>query len=175
MKPFSLRVQLGLVALGYVGVLVYSADMVFQRYLQEVSDPISDAASSGMYAFADWLMTIFIFFLFMIPSAFLLWVIRTFEGTYTKYSKVLLALSITAPVCLGLLCLGDLLHGKALLSDRSSLHEVLIERVFCAPYILVLMGASRLFARFDGPKRLVRRALLIEGGTFRHPGRVNSC
>ena len=164
MKVIPLRTQLGVVALGYAGVLLFSATMVYQRYLDELRDPQS--AFGGMYAAGDTLMGVFIFLLLMIPSGFLLWIMRSFERAYTKYSKVLLAFSITAPVCLGLLCLGQLLHANVLTSDRSALNGGLVARVFLAPLVLVLIVTSRLFARFDRPKSLVQRALLLEGGTL---------
>jgi len=97
--------QLGLVALGYGAVLVIAATLLFGRYLQELQNPAE--ASGGMWAAGDAFLVIFIACLFMVPTASLIWVTARFEAFYTAYSKFLLGLSLSAPICLSVLYLGE--------------------------------------------------------------------
>ncbi len=60
-----------------------------------------------MWAGGDLLLYIFIACLFMVPTAFLIWVTAKFEAFYTAYSKFLLGLSLSAPVCLSVFFLGE--------------------------------------------------------------------
>jgi len=101
--------QLRLVAAGYALVVVVSALLVYQRYLVYVRNPQDVAAAGGMYAGGDLLLEIFICFLFLVPTAALVFVIRKSESLYTSYAKVLLGLSLTAPLSLGLLIVPALL------------------------------------------------------------------
>ena len=159
MKTISWRVQLGFIALGYAAVLVVAAALLYQRHLQELRHPAEVLASSGMYAAGDTLLAIFIACLFMIPTGFLVWVIARFEAFYTAYSQLLLGLSLSAPVCLSVLTLGE-----NYLAQSVSVYCLL--RLFWSPFILFGIGVSRLAARFDRAKRLVSYALLIEGLTL---------
>lgn len=153
----SLRLQLRFVALGYAAVLVVAAALLYGRHLQELKYPAE--ASGGMWAAGDLFLQIFIACLFMVPTALLIWVIARFEGFYKTYSQLLLALSLTAPVCLSLFSLGE----KHL---AESLANLCLYRLFWSPFVLVAIGVSRLAARFDRAKRLVNYALLIEGLTL---------
>ena len=157
MKPISWRVQLGLVALGYIAVLVVAAALFYGRHLQELKYP--DEASGGMWAAGDAFLQIFIACLFMIPTVFLVWVIAKFESFYRAYSQVLLGLSLSAPVCLSVLTFGDNLLAQ-------SVGFLFLYRLMWSPFILVGIGVSRLVARFDRAKRLLSYALLIEGLTL---------
>jgi hypothetical protein len=76
-----------------VGVLLY------RRHLVELADPAG--ASGGMAAVGDTLLYLFIGCLFLIPTALLIWIIAKFEALYTAYTRFLLGLSLSAPVCLG--------------------------------------------------------------------------
>ena len=60
MKPIILRMQLILVAAGYVAVLA----MVFMRYMQYVHHPEDTAAAGGMWAGGDLALEIILGFLF---------------------------------------------------------------------------------------------------------------
>ena len=157
MQAISWRVQLGLVALGYAAVLVVTAGLLFVRHLQELQNPAE--ASGGMWAAGDAFLYVFIAGLFMIPTAFLIWVTAKFEAFYTAYSKFLLALSLSAPVCLGVFYLGENHVGESLIN-------LCLSRLLCLPFILLGMGISRLVARFDRAKRFASYALLIEGLTL---------
>jgi hypothetical protein len=149
--------QLGLVALGYGAVLVIAATLLFGRHLQELQNPAE--ASGGMWAAGDAFLMIFIACLFMVPTVFLIWVTAKFEAFYTAYSKFLLGVSLSAPVCLGVLYFGENHVGQSLIN-------LCLYRLMWLPFILVGMGISRLVARFDRAKRFASYALLIEGLTL---------
>jgi hypothetical protein len=158
-KSISWRAQLGFIALGYAAVLVVAAVLLYSRHLQELRDPADVVASGGMYAGGDALMEIFIACLFMIPTVFLVCVIARFEAFYEAYSQLLLGLSLSAPICLSVLALGE--HYFA-----QSVSILCLFRLFWSPFILLGIGVSRLAARFYRAKRLVSYALLIEGLTL---------
>src|SRR5208337_887775 len=103
MEPSPSPLQLRLVAASYAVVGVVSALLMYGRYLQYVHNPQDAAAASGMYAGGDLLLEIFICFLFLVPTLALVFVIRKSESCYTAYAKVLLGLSLTAPISVGLL------------------------------------------------------------------------
>lgn len=159
MKPLSWRAQLWVIGLGYAAVLAIAAVLLFARHLQELYHAADVAAAGGMYAFGDLLLYIFIAGLFMIPTIFLVWAIAKFEAFYTTYSQLLLALSLSAPVCLGLFSLGVSRVGETLSS-------FCLYRLFWSPFVLAGMGVSRLVARFHRAKKLTSYALLIEGLTL---------
>jgi hypothetical protein len=68
-------------------------------------------------------------------------------------------LSLSAPVCLGVVYLGENHAGE-------SLFNFCLFRLLWVPFILAGMGVSRLAARFDRAKKFVSYALLTEGLTF---------
>jgi hypothetical protein len=156
-KSISLRVQLGLVASGYAAVLVFAAILLYGRHLQELRYPAE--ASGGMWAAGDAMLYIFIACTFMIPTAFLVWVIARFEAFYKAYSQILLGLSLSAPVCLSVITFGE---G----SVAQSVSGYCLFRLLWSPFILFGIGVSRLVARFDQAKKLVSYALLVEGLTL---------
>ena len=143
--------------MAYVAVLAVAAILLYGRHLQELRYP--DEASGGMWAAGDAILYFFIACLFMFPTVFLIWVISKFEAFYTAYSKFLLGLSLTAPVCLGLVHLGENRAGE-------SLFALCFGRLVCFPFIFVGIGISRWVARSDRAKRFASWALLIEGLTF---------
>jgi hypothetical protein len=157
MKSISWRVQLGLVTLGYIAVLVVAATLLFGRHLQELKYPAE--ASGGMWAAGDAFLYIFLACLFMVPTVFLIWVTARFEAFYTAYSKFLLGLGLSAPVCLSVLLLGE---------NRVGLNSITLclYMLMWSPFILFGMVFSRWVARFDRAKRFVSYALLIEGLTI---------
>jgi hypothetical protein len=148
---------MGLVASGYAAVLLVAAMLLFVRHLQELRYPAE--ASGGMWAAGDAMLYIFIVCLFMVPTAFLILVTAKFEAFYTAYSKFLLGLSLSAPVCLSVLYLGKNHVGEVLIN-------LCFSRLLCIPFVLVGIGISWLAARFDRAKRFVSYALLTEGLTF---------
>ena len=58
------------------------------------------AASGGMAAAGDTILYLFIGFLFLVPTALLIWTITKLEALYTIYSRFLFGLGLSAPVCL---------------------------------------------------------------------------
>jgi hypothetical protein len=152
-KPIPLRVQMGLAAFGYAAALLVAAALLYVRHLQELRYPAE--ASGGMWAGGDLMLGIFIVGLFLLPTAFLIWVTAPFEAFYTGYSRFLLVLSLTSPVALSLLLLGKDQVGESLMS-------LSLYRLFGSPFILVGLGISRLVARFDRARRFASSALLIE-------------
>lgn len=147
------RAQLWLIALAYAAVFVIAATLLYERHLQELKYPAE--ASGGMWAAGDLLLDIFIACLFMVPTAFLIWVTARFEAFYTPYSKFLLGLSLSAPVCLSVLYLGGKHVGESLIN-------LCLYRLIGSPFILAGISISRLVARFDRAKRFASYAVLIE-------------
>ena len=152
--------QLGFVAACYAAVLGLATTLVVERYLQYVRHPEDVAASSGMYAFGDLLLEMFIAGALLVPTILLVLVIRKSEAAYTIYSKVLLVLSLSAPLSFGLLCIPAVSSGPGLLGF------VCLYRLEVSPFTLAAAGISRGAARFQAPKRLTVFALLVEGLTL---------
>ena len=146
-----------MIGLAYAGVLVVAAGLLFMRHLQELHNPVD--ASGGMWAGGDLFLGIFIACLFMIPTIFLVWFMAKFEALYTRYSQLLLGLSLSAPVCLGLFY-----FGKNHVAE--GLRLACLGRLLWAPFVIVGIIVSRLVARFDRAKKLANYALLIEGLTM---------
>src|ERR1700676_3051209 len=96
----NVRVQLWLIAAAYAGVFVLAAGLLVERYVWERLNAAEVVAASGMTAAGDTLLWLFLAGLFMIPTICLIWVISRFESLYNAYSRALLGLSLTAPLCL---------------------------------------------------------------------------
>jgi hypothetical protein len=149
--------KFGLVAAGYAAVIVVSAALLFLHHLVELQDPA--AAAGGMAAAGESMLVLFIGCLFLIPTAFLVWIMAKSEARYTAYSKFLFGLSLTAPVCMSVVVFGEN-------HVAPSLSWFCFFRVMVSPVLLVAMGMSRFAARFDRAKRLTTYALLVEGATL---------
>jgi len=149
-------VQLGLVAIGYAAVLAVATVLIVVRYFQYVNHPADVAAYGGMYAGGDLLLEVFIGGMLLVMTFFLVLVIYKSEPDYTIYSKVLLGLSLTAPLSVGLISIPAVNQGMNLLGSACMF------RLFASPMVIAGMGMSRIFARFSRPKRLTVYALLIE-------------
>ena len=156
MKSIPLRTQLGLVAAFYAVVLATAALLVYIRHLLYVNHAAEAAAAGGMYAAGDWMLEIFIGCMLLVPTFVLMLVIRNSELLYTGYSRVLLGLSLTAPISLGVLSIPAVNQGTMLLG------WICLGRLLCSPIAIVGLLVSRLLARFDRAKRLSLYALLIE-------------
>jgi hypothetical protein len=152
-KPVSSRTQFGLVGAGYAVVFVIAAAWLYQRHLVELQDPV--AFSGGMAAAGDTMLYLIIGFLFLIPTAFLIRIIAETEKVYTAFSKFLFGLSLSAPVCMTVVLLGD--HAP------QSLGWICGWRMLESPIVLMGMGISRFAARFDRAKRFISYALVVEG------------
>jgi hypothetical protein len=160
MEPIPLRVQLRLVAASYAAVLAVAGALIVGRYLQYVWHPDDVAAYGGMYAGGDMVLELFICFLLMIPTAFLVFVIRKSETATETYAKVLFGISLTAPASAALIAIAAV--GKS----NSILSWFFLFRILASPVVLIWLIVSRLLARFDRQKRWTWYALLVEGLTL---------
>lgn len=150
------RIQIGLVVCGYGMVLGIAAILIFWRYLQYVSHPADAASSGGMWAGGDLLLEYFICGMLLVVTLFLVLVIYKSETAYTNYTKILLALSMTAPISVALIAIPAVSEGSFLVGYSC------LFRVFASPLALLGFGVSRVFARFPKAKRITNYALLIE-------------
>jgi len=160
MKAIPMRTQLGLVAASYAAVLVTAAVLVYERHMQYVKNPQDAVASSGMYAGGDLILEIFIGCMVLVPTGILVIVLRKSEELYTRYAKVLLGVSVTAPLCLAVFMIPAVNQGASMVG------EICVDRMFASPLVLAGLAFSRLLARFDLAKRLTTYALLAEGLTL---------
>lgn len=156
MGTISLRGKLSLVAAGYGLALVTAAVLVLARYMLYVTHPADAAAAGGMYAGGDLILEIMIGCMLLVPTFALALVIRNSESLYVGYAKVMLALSLTAPLSLGLICI------PAVGQSTMMLGWICMYRLFASPLFIAGFVFSRLLARFDRAKRLTMYALLIE-------------
>jgi hypothetical protein len=151
---------LGLVVAGFAAVVALSTFLMVERYLQYVRHPEDANQYSGMWAGGDMILGVFIFCLLLVPTFFLVLVMRKSEPLYTGYAKVLFALSLTAPASIGLYAIPVVRESNSLLG------WVCMWRLFGLPFVLVGMAGSRLLARFPRAKRLCSYAALIEAATL---------
>jgi hypothetical protein len=160
MKAIPWRNPLGVVAAGYAVVVLIAAMLLLGRHIQYVTHPADANTYGAMFAFGDLLLGLFIGGLFLIPTLFLVLVIRKSETAYTRYSQILLGLSLTAPICSGILLV------PAVSQSNSFLAWFCMGRLFASPIVIVALAVGRLLARFDRAKRLTLYALLVELGTI---------
>jgi hypothetical protein len=160
MDQATLRTRLFWVAGAYAAVLSVSAGLILERYLAYVRHPDDVAASGGMWAGGDMLLEVFIAGMVLVVTFFLVLVIANAEVAYATYSKILLALSLTAPIAIGLMAI------PAVGQSNSMLGYVCLYRALGSPLVLLGLAMSRLFARFPKPRRITNYALLIEGMTL---------
>ncbi len=154
------RTRLFWVAGAYTVVVAASVALIFVRYMAYIRHPDDAAAYSGMWAGGDLLLEVFITGMLLVVSFFLVIAIFKYEAAYTTYSKMLVALSLTAPASVGLMAI------PAVGQSNSVLGYVCLYRVLASPLVLLGLGVSRLFACFPKPKRMTNYALLIEALTL---------
>jgi hypothetical protein len=159
-KRISWNTQLTLVGFGYLAVLAISAVLVFVRHVAYVTHAADAAAYSGMWAGGDLMLELFIVGMFLVMTFFLVLVIAKSETAYTIYSKVLLGVSLTAPLSAGLIAIPAIGQGNSILGWACMF------RLFASPLVAFGIGVSRLFAWFPRPKKLTVYALMIEGFTL---------
>ena len=150
--------RLRLVAALYAVVFAVSALMVFQRYLLYVRNPQDVAAAGGMYAGGDLALEIIIFFLFLVPTIALVFVIRNSESACMTYAKALLGFSLTAPMSVVLMVIPVL--------NQWYWGDFCIFRLFAVPLVIVVLFCSRQLTRFSVARLLISYALMIEGLTL---------
>lgn len=152
----SKRLQCYLIAFGYAAVLFASAILYYQRHLAELQNPVDSAG--GMWAFGDLMLDVFVFGMFLVPTFFLLRLMSQADSLYATYSKILLAISLTAPLAVLLLVIFK--------SNSQPLQDTCFDRLFRSPAVLVILILSRIFGRHHRLKRLITYALGIEGLTL---------
>ena len=106
------------------------------------------------------MLELFICFLLIIPTVFLVFVIRKSETASETYAKVLLGLALTAPVSVALIAI------PAIGQSNMILGYFCLFRLLASPVVVVWLIVSRLLARFDRQKRWTTYALLVEGLTL---------
>jgi hypothetical protein len=156
MAAIPWRVQIGVVVAGYASVLTLAAVLIFVRHEQYVRHPEDVAASGGMYAAGDWMLAMFIGFMLLCATILLAFAIRNAESAYTHFSQILFGLSLTAPVCLGLLSI------PAVGQSNSIWGFACLFRIGTAPVMVVGFVISRLLAKFRMAKRLTSAAIVVE-------------
>ena len=113
-----------------------------------------------MYAGGDLMLEVFIGGMLLVVTFFLVLVIYKSEPAYTIYSKVVLGLSLTAPLSVGLISIPAVNQGMNVLG------EVCMFRLFASPLVIAGMGMSRLFARYPRVQAADALRVLIEGLTL---------
>lgn len=156
MVRIAWRVQLGLVACGYAMVLGIAALLALWRYWQYETHPADAAQYGGMWAGGDLMLEMFICGMLLAVTLVLVVVISKSETAYTNYAKVVLAVSATLPVSIGVIAIPAVSQGTSLVGWAC------LFRVFASPMVLMGIVLSRLFARFPRAKRITNYAFLIE-------------
>jgi hypothetical protein len=151
-----LRTRLYWVGGGYAAVAALSAALIVARYLQYVTHPADVAQYGGMWAGGDLMLELFICGLLLAVTFVLVLVIFKDESAYTVYSKVLLGLSLTMPLSVGVISIDAVSQGTGWLGFAC------LFRLFASPLVIIGLGTSRVFARFPRAKRLISYSLLIE-------------
>jgi hypothetical protein len=150
----SWRVKMGFVVACYAGVLAVSAVMIVGRYLAEQRDPAT--FSGGMAAGGDWMLELFLVALFLVPTFFLVLLIRNSEAAYTRFAEVLLGFGLTAPAAIGLMAIPYV--GQS----NSVVGSFCVYRIFAFPMTAVGLAGCCVLAKFKRPRRLILCSILIE-------------
>jgi hypothetical protein len=155
------RLHPGLIAAGYGAVSLVAAILLYYQHLQHLRElqVIAAMGPPSFHPFSDWLLALLIGGLFLIPTVLLVLTVRESETAYTLYSRILLLLSITLPVCLLLTSLLPLL-------GIDFLFMLCLFRFYVSPAVAVGLAISWFFARFARAKRLILYALIVEVGAL---------
>jgi hypothetical protein len=145
--------QWTMIGIGYALVTGFAAMLLYARHLQMSQDPVT--ASSGMAAAGDAILVLLISLMYLVPSTFLLRMMADHERVYCAYARVLLALSLTAPLALALLVANSKLK-------TDWFQGLALTRLFSVPMILIVIGVSRWMARSSRSKEIVNYAGLTE-------------
>ncbi len=129
--------------------------MIYSRYLQYQKDPADAVASGGMYAFGDMILGFAIFLLFLIPTAVLLFMLRNDERFLDLYTRILLIVSLTAPLSLAIIGVDSLLKTEFLSGPT-------VTRLFLFPCVLIVMILSLLIAKPKAAKKLLLWGVMTE-------------
>ncbi len=156
MESIPWRVRIGVVVAGYVSVVAASAVLIFERYQQYAEHPGDVAASGGMYAAGDWMLSVFVALMLLGATILLIVVIRNVAAAYTRFAQILFGISLTAPLCLGLMSI------PAVGQSNSIFAYACLYRVWTSPVVILGLMISRVAAKFDPAKRWISYAALIE-------------
>lgn len=154
----SWRAKVGFVVACYAAVLALASMMIVGRYLAEQRDPAT--FSGGMAAGGDWMLELFLVALLLIPTFFLVLLIRNSETAYTKFAQLLLAFGLSAPLSVGLMAIPAVGQSNGLLGGFC------LYRIFAFPMTTVGLAGCCILAKFKRPRRLILYSLLIEIVTF---------
>src|SRR5262249_38532412 len=135
-----LRLQLGIVGAFYAVALATAAALVFMRYMLYVRHPDDAAAAGGMFAAGDLMLFFFIVCMLLAPTLLLAWFVRGHEMLSVRYAKALLGLSLTAPICSGILAIPAVNQGSGMLG------WICMYRQFSSPLVIVALIVSRVLA-----------------------------
>jgi hypothetical protein len=152
------RARMGFIAASYAAVLAVAATMITRRYLAEQRNPAD--FSGGMAAGADWFLELFLVALLLIPTFFLVLMIRNSETSYTKFAQVLFGFGLTAPASVALMFVPGVGRSNNLLGSSC------LYRIFAFPMSGIGLAGCCLLAKFKRPRRLILYSLLIEIATF---------
>lgn len=158
MTAISKRLQVQLIAFGYASILLYGVYTWYVRDLAALRDPAY--SSGGMWAFGDLLLNMFLFGLFLVPTFFLLRLLAGEERVFAVYSKIALAVTCSAPLCVAILTTMKW-HPLPLWAQ-----DVCMNRLWYSPAILVILVLSRILGRRHRLKRVLTCALSVELGTL---------
>jgi hypothetical protein len=156
MLAISRRWQIGAVVSSYAFVIAVSAVLIFVRYLQYAQHPEDVASAGGMYAAGDSMLAMFIVLMLWAATILLIAVIRSTESAYTRYAQSILGLSLTAPVCVGLLAIPRVAQSTSIFGFA------FMFRLETSPVMIAGFVISRLAAKFATAKRLTSIAIGIE-------------
>jgi hypothetical protein len=158
-KSLSTKTQLAVILVAYAGILTLGGVAFYNRRLQQGAHPADVAAASGMYAAGDMMLGLFIAFLLMLPTFFLIRLLSKFETAAAIYSKILLMVALSAPLALGAFLVGG--------TDVSeNLEGACLLRLLWSPLILTLIAFSRFVAKYEVPRRLASYALVSEAAAL---------
>ncbi len=152
------RAQVRLVVLLYGAMAALSGLLIFKRYLLYLRHPNDAVSASGMYAGGDLLLEMMVLCFLLVPTAALIFFFRTSEATYTRCAKILVGVSLTAPLSLALMFVPAL--------NRGYLGDVIFFRLLAIPILIVLSVLSLCWNRYAHTRRLISFALLIESLPF---------
>jgi len=150
--------QVRLIVGMYGAMAVFSGLLIFKRYLVYQQNPQDVIAAGGMYGGGDLLLEVMVLCFFLVPTALLVFFIRKSESAYTTYAKIMLGLSFTAPLSLGLVFVPVVNEGY--------FGDALLFRLFAIPVFSVVLILSLCLARFSRARRLITFALFIEALPF---------
>jgi asparagine N-glycosylation enzyme membrane subunit Stt3 len=157
MIPLTQRSKLRLVGAAYAVVVALSVMLVLLRYLQYKLHPDDADAYGGMWAGGDMILAILIAGMLLVPTFFLILVLRKDEPGYNKYSKALIGVALTSPLAIAL---------TALPTGPWWIGVISFSRLLVTPFAIVLYVVSWIATRFRGARRRIVYGLLIEVGTI---------